>query len=133
MISLCGFRRGLNAQHCLLVLVEKCREILDKQGYGGILLTDFSKPFKFINHKILISMLHAYSLSLESLTFIQSYLYNRIQRVKINSSFSYYCNIESDVPQGSISATLFFNISICDLFFDGLENEATHTVMILKM
>ena len=38
----CGFRKKFNAQHCLLVLVEKCREVLDKQGYAGILLTDLS-------------------------------------------------------------------------------------------
>ena len=59
--------------------------------------------------------------SLESLTFIQSYLSKRIQRVKINSSFSEYCNVESGVPQWSISGPLFFlffNIFICDLFFD---------------
>ena len=30
-------------QHCLLVSVEKCREILDKLGYAGILLTDLAK------------------------------------------------------------------------------------------
>ena len=59
--------------------------------------------------------------SLESLTFIQSYLTNRIQRVKINSSFSEYSNVESGVSQGSISGPLFFNILICDLFFDDID------------
>ena len=55
---------------------------------------------------------------MESLTFIQSYLTNRIQRVKINSSCSEYSNVESGVSQGSTSGPLFFNIFICDLLFD---------------
>ena len=58
---------------------------------------------------------------MESLTFIQSYLTKQIQRVKINSSFSEYNNVESGVPQGSISGPLFFNIFICDPFFDDID------------
>ena len=49
---------------------------------------------------------------MESLKFIQSYLSNRIQKVKINSSFSGYSNVESGVQQGSLSGPLFFNIFI---------------------
>ena len=117
----CGFRKVFNAQHCLLVLAEKCRQALDTRGYAGILLTDLSKAFDCINHELLIAKLHAYGFSSESLTFIQSYLTNRIQRVKINSSFSEYSNVESGVPQGSISGPLFFNIFICNLFFNDID------------
>ena len=117
----CGFRKRFNAQHCLLVLIEKCREVLDKRGYDGVLLTDLSKAFDCINHELLLAKLHAYGFSLESLTFIQSYLSNRIQRVKVNFSFSEYSNIVSGVPQGSIPGPLFFNIFICDLFFHDID------------
>ena len=41
--------------------------------------------------------------------------------VKINSSFSEYSNVESGVPQGSISGALFLNIFIWDLFFDDID------------
>ena len=112
----------------MLVLVEKCREVLDKRGYAGILLTDLSKVFGCINHELLIAKLHAYGFSLESLTLIQSYLTNRIQKVKINSSFSEYNNVESGVPQGSISGPLFFNIFICDLFFDDIDIDLANYV-----
>ena len=79
------------------------------------------KAFDCINHELLLAKLHAYGFSLETLTFIQSYLSNRIKRVKINSSFSDYSNAESGVPQGSISGPLFFNIFICDFFFDDID------------
>ena len=101
-------------------MVAKCREVLDKRVYAGILLTDLSKVFDCINHELLIATLHAYGFSLESLI-IQSYLINRIQRVKINSSFSEYSNVESGVPQGSISGSLFFNIFIWGFFFDDID------------
>ena len=58
----------------LLALVEKCREVLDKRRYAGILLTDLLKAFDCINHDLLIAKLRAYGFGLESLTFIQSYL-----------------------------------------------------------
>ena len=93
----------------------------DKRGYAGILLTDLSKVFDCINHELLIAKLHAFGFSLESFTFIQSSLSNQIQRIKINSSFSEYSNVESGVSQGSISGLLVFNIFICDLFFDDID------------
>ena len=111
-------------------LTKYC-EVLDKQGYAGILLTDLSKAFNCINHELLIAKLHAYGFSLESLTFIQSYLSNRIRRVKINSLFSEYSNVESGVPRELIFGPIFFNIFICDLFFDDtnidLGNQADDT------
>ena len=116
-----GFRKRFNGQHCLLVLIEKRREVLDKWGYAGVLLSNLSKAFNCFNRALLLAKLLTYGFSLESLTFIQSYLSNRIQRVKINSSFSDYSNVESGVPQESISGPLFFNIFICDLFFEDID------------
>ena len=83
-----------------------------------------SKAFSGINHELLLAKLHAYGFGVESLTFIESYLSNRvrfIQRVKINSSISDYSNVESGVPQVSISGPHLFNIFIYDLFFDDID------------
>ena len=114
----CGFRKGHSAQHCILVLIEKCRKVLDKRGFAGLLLTDLSKAFDCIDYELLIAKLHAYGFNIKSLEFIHSYLYDRIQRVKSNSSFSHWSKVESDIPQGSIKGPRLFNIYISDFFFD---------------
>ena len=45
----CGFRKGYSAQLCLLVLIEKCDKVMDKGGFAGLLLTDLSKAFDYID------------------------------------------------------------------------------------
>ena len=77
-----------------------------------------SKTFDCIDHELLIAKLHAYGFNIKSLELIHSYLYHRIQRVKINSSFSHWSKVEPGIPQGSIKGPLLFNIYLCDLFFD---------------
>ena len=51
----CGFRKGFNAQHCLLAMIEKWRKTLDKGGERGAVLTDLSKAFDCIDHNLLIA------------------------------------------------------------------------------
>ena len=55
-------------QHCLLVLIEKCRRVLDKRGFVGLLLTDCSKSFNCTDHEHLFAKLHAYDFNIKSTT-----------------------------------------------------------------
>ena len=54
--------------------------------------------------------------SIELLSFVRSYLTNRIQICKIDNHFSNWHEITTGVLQGSIFAPLFFNIFINDIF-----------------
>ena len=47
-----------------------------------------------------------------------SYLANRKQRTKINSSYSSWEEILFGVPQGSVLGPLPFKIFLCDMFFE---------------
>ena len=49
---------------------------------------DLSKAFDTINHELLIAKLHAYGFSTDVLEVLLSYLQDRWQRVKINTTFS---------------------------------------------
>ena len=58
---LCGYRKGYNAQHALVLLLEKWKASLDKHGFAGAILMDLSKAFDTTNHEHLIAKLYAYS------------------------------------------------------------------------
>ena len=68
----CGFRKGFNAQHCLLAMIEKWRKILDGVGETGAVLTDLSEAFDCIDHNVLIFKLNAYGFEKQSINFIHS-------------------------------------------------------------
>ena len=112
----CGFRRGYNAQHCLMTLIEKWKKSVDNGGAFGMLFTDLSKAFDCLSHELLIAKLDAYGFDKNTLKLVNSYFSNRKQRVKINSKYSSGSEIFG-VPQGSISGLLLFNIFICDMFY----------------
>ena len=98
----CGFRRGYNAQHCLITLIEQWTKSVDNGGAFGALVTDLSKAFDCLPHELFIAKLDAYGFDKSSLKLIQSYLSNRKQIVKINDKYSSWSEILFGVPQGSI-------------------------------
>ena len=73
----CGFRKGVSAQHCLLLMIDKWKTAVDNNKVFGAILTDLSKAFDCICHGLLVAKLHAYGLSLPALKMNQDYLLNR--------------------------------------------------------
>ena len=72
----CGFRKGHSAQQCLLVMIEKFKESIDKGHQFAALLTDLLKAFDRIDHKLSIAKLYLYGISFASINLRSSYSSN---------------------------------------------------------
>ena len=68
-------------------------------------------------YNLLIVILHAYGVNMNTLEVLFSYLTNREQKVKVNESFREWVKIIIGVPQCSVLGRLLFNIFTNDLFF----------------
>ena len=113
----CGFRKGYNTQYCLLKMLEKWKSAVNKGKSFSALLTDSSKAFDCLSHNLLLPKLHSYGFSLSPLKLMHSYLKNRKQRTKIDSTYISWEEILFGVTQRSIQGPLLFNIFLCDLLF----------------
>ena len=113
----CGFQKGYSAHHCLLVFIEKWKKVADNGGAFSALLTDLSKALDCIIYDLITAKLEAYGFQIHALRLVYDYLSNRIQRVKLNETFSSWRDIKFGVLQGSILGPLLFNIHLCNLFY----------------
>ena len=104
-------------------MLEKWKSVVDTGKSFGALLTNLSKAFDCLSDDLLLAKLHAHGFSLSVLKLIHSYLKNRKQRNKINSTYSSREEILFGVPQGPVLGPLLFHIFLRDLFFSMNETD----------
>ena len=109
-----GDQKGTSGRKSLNIYNEVRRKAFDTGDHAGALLTDFSKTFNCIDHELLLVKLNFYGLHSRFLYFLSSYLDNRKQRTKVDSSHSDF----QEIPQGSLLGALLLKIYTCDLFYD---------------
>ena len=99
-------------------MLENFKKSAEDGNEFGALLTNLSKAFDCIDHKLMIAKLFCYGFLPSALHLIHSYLKSRIERIKLNNSVSRRSSIEYVVPQGSVLGPLLFNFELIDLFYE---------------
>ena len=110
-----GFIKGKSITTNLIVYAEYIFNSLENGESVDAIYTDFSKAFDKLDHSILIKKLSMYGVNGSLLEWINSYLKERQQIVKINNNYSRRIPVLSGVVQGGILSPLLFNIFINDV------------------
>ena len=113
---LTGFRKNHNTQNSVLRMIESWKVRLNNGSKVGVIIMDLSKAFDSLNHELLLTKLKAYGLDSNSVTFMKSYLTNRLQCCKKITLLVNGGKHFNGVPQGSILCPLLFNIFLNDIF-----------------
>lgn len=105
-----AYRESHSTATALTQMTDEWLKEIDKKNIVGAVLLDFSAAFDLVDHKLLLNKLMYYGFAPTVLSWMESYLFNRTQRVFFNGSFSDATDVESGIPQGSSLGPLLFSI-----------------------
>ena len=105
-----GFRPEHSTINAITEYTIKLTENLESKKHSLSTYLDLSKAFDTINHSVLLNKLNHYGIRGNCLNWLNSYLSNRTQYVKINKTKSAIQNVICGVPQGSVLGPLLFII-----------------------
>lgn len=110
-----GFRSGRSTEDALMDLVDDTVQNMDKKRKTVGIFLDISKAFDTVSLPLLYKKLENFGIRDIALDLFKSYLSERTQVVKINSTTSDEASLSYGVPQGSVLGPTLFSIYMNEL------------------
>jgi hypothetical protein len=104
-----GNQKGLSTTHCLIdVYHHLVSGAENSKNVGTLVLTDFSKAFDLIDHKIAVTKLLKLGVPPSLVQWVVNFLSGRKQRVKYKNTYSEWIELHGGVPQGTVIGPIAF-------------------------
>ena len=109
-----GAIKGRSTTEAIIDLLHQWNGTLDNGGSVRVLLIDYAKEFDHVDHLIVCRKLLSLGAPRQLVIWIHSFLKDRKQRVKIESTISRWLTLNGGIPEGSWLGPPCFLIMIYD-------------------